>query len=385
MLLITLFLLPIFTSPGVSEMIDLPFTDSWGNTIKSEFCMPVTHGVLNWRAHLFFDHPTNNMKFYSGVVVESKDNGKEYVIEHSPRHGELTTGSQYCGHFMVDYTNQKLTSMKFYIEGVNGPTPTPDYHRGHVLWELKSFDPNNYLNHWKALADGQFDEGSGSVVDDPAGGGNKVLRVFYEKGQYVRLHSHRGLGFYAKPTAPQKALTLSYDLFFDPNFDFVKGGKLPGLFGGWVNCSGGTHSDTCFTARLMWRENGDGEIYAYIPSEQVSSFCHDVECNFVYGNSIGRGSWRFQKGKWQTITEHITLNTPGKTDGFAKMWYNGRQVYEINNVNFRNNANIMIDGIFFSTFFGGSTSSWAPTRDCYTYFKNFVLSTENIDPPHIVG
>lgn len=36
------------------------------------------------------------------------------------------------------------------------------------------------------------------------------------------------------------------------------GGKLPGLNGGHIGMSGGRHSDSGFSVRLMWRRNGDG-------------------------------------------------------------------------------------------------------------------------------
>lgn len=50
---------------------------------------------------------------------------------------------------------------------------------------------------------------------------------------------------------------------FDPTFDWVKGGKLPGLYGAAPNataiCTGGNHEPDCFSARLMWRNRGIGE------------------------------------------------------------------------------------------------------------------------------
>lgn len=56
---------------------------------------------------------------------------------------------------------------------------------------------------------------------------------------------------------------LTYEVAFSSQFDWVKGGKLPGLWAGGKNgsvCSGGSESDgACFSARLMWRANGTGE------------------------------------------------------------------------------------------------------------------------------
>ena len=53
--------------------------------------------------------------------------------------------------------------------------------------------------------------------------------VHYAKGSYSSTHNiDRGAGFYGDPTSPHTVMMLSYDVYFDHNFDFVKGGKLPG-------------------------------------------------------------------------------------------------------------------------------------------------------------
>ena len=58
-------------------------------------------------------------------------------------------------------------------------------------------------------------------------------------------------------------MLLSYEMAFEEGFDWVKGGKLPGLRGGLnsTGCSGGKLASgmDCFSARLMWRRNGNGE------------------------------------------------------------------------------------------------------------------------------
>ena len=54
------------------------------------------------------------------------------------------------------------------------------------------------------------------------------------------------------------------------NYEFVQGGKLPGLFGGSVSCGGGANAAElgCFSTRLMWRREGDAELYLYAPYDQ---------------------------------------------------------------------------------------------------------------------
>jgi hypothetical protein len=40
---------------------------------------------------------------------------------------------------------------------------------------------------------------------------------------------------------------------------------------------------------------------------------------------------------------------------------------------FRTSDNLTADGLYFSTFFGGSDSSWSPSKDTHTYFRNIEL------------
>ena len=76
-----------------------------------------------------------------------------------------------------------------------------------------------------------------------------------------------GAGFYALPvqlagTLPTAmSVSFAYSVYFPPDFDWVKGGKLPGLWGGDPTCSGGNSAMKCFSTRLMWRAGGEGELY----------------------------------------------------------------------------------------------------------------------------
>ena len=119
-------------------------------------------------------------------------------------------------------------------------------------------------------------------------------------------------------------VSFSYSLFFEDGFNFVKGGKLPGLYGGKSACSGGSAAENCFSTRLMFRKDGAGELYLYAPREkQVDALCELGPlsyCNSVYGMSIGRGSWTFKTGQWTDVRQDVWLNTPGKADGGFNIW-----------------------------------------------------------------
>lgn len=91
-----------------------------------------------------------------------------------------------------------------------------------------------------------------------------ILQVFYPAGSVNPGNDPvGGADFYASPLNldDARSVTLEYSVFFPSGFQWVKGGKLPGLYGGHMTCSGGDDATTCFSTRLMWREDGAGELY----------------------------------------------------------------------------------------------------------------------------
>lgn len=160
---------------------------------------------------------------------------------------------------------------------------------------------------------------------------------------------------------------LSYWLKFEKGFDFVKGGKLPGLFGGRVT-SGRHIPDGAdgFSTRYMWRARGRAEVYSYLPT------------SVAHGTSLGRGDWSWPTGTWTNIEQHVELNTPGTDDGLVEVWLNGQKVLKMPGLDFRSTTALKIQGLFFSTFFGGGDSSWSTPRTQWSQFADFQISTERI-------
>lgn len=231
----------------------------------------------------------------------------------------------------------------------------------------------NWLEQWGALSDKSWGLDSNlTVLEDPDGHFDEILRVVYPAGSASPSVSREsgvaigGAQFYADlPIPAQDKLTLSYFVRFSEDFDFVKGGKLPGLFGG-IGASGGNIPDGTdgFSTRIMWRRDGDGEMYAYLPTSEG------------YGDSIGRGSWRFQPGVWHHLEQTISLNQPEAADGRIQVWVDGEQVIDQSGLTFRSTSDLQIDGLFFSTFFGGGDPSWATPRDVYADFADFTVTTD---------
>jgi hypothetical protein len=222
-------------------------------------------------------------------------------------------------------------------------------------------------------ARGGFGTPNLELLDEPQFG--RILRVRYPKGSASPTVSREddaplgGAQVYLRLREPVDSLHLRYYVRFPEGFDFVKGGKLPGLFGGTV--TGGRQSPDGtdgFSTRYMWRRDGAGEVYAYLATSRDE------------GTSLGRGAWRFRPGDWHLVEQEVDLNHPDRSDGRVKVWLDGEQVLDQTGLRFRTVDSLRIEGVFFSTFFGGSDGSWATPRDTFVDFAAFAVGPDYLGP-----
>ncbi len=175
---------------------------------------------------------------------------------------------------------------------------------------------------------------------------------------------------FATASKGAQAACLAYKVRFPVGFDFVKGGKLPGLFGG--DAPRGCVADdkvSGFSSRLMWRTGGAGELYLYAPGRETAC-----------GQSIGRGTWTFTPGAWTSIVERVTANTPGSADGSIELWVDGHLVVDAKGLTLAAGHAATVDGVLFATFFGGSDASWAtPARPDRPTSPTFALTAAGPD------
>jgi hypothetical protein len=231
--------------------------------------------------------------------------------------------------------------------------------------------PALFANGWELRSGGSFGGANLESLSDPSGRFPEILRVHYPAGSAsptVTETDNAPVGgaqmyLYKQGIEPADSLVLRYFVRFPAGFDFVKGGKLPGLFGGTVNngkkIPDGTNG---LSTRYMWRSGGRGEVYAYLPTSNTT------------GTSFGRGNWTFTPGPWHEIEQAVDLNVPGQADGRIRVWFDGNLVLDQTGLLFRTTDALKLEGLFFSTFFGGSDSSWATPVSTYTDFADFTLS-----------
>ncbi len=201
-------------------------------------------------------------------------------------------------------------------------------------------------------------DGRVTIVDDPAD--NKVMQVLYPRGKY-RPHD-TGAQWKLMFNHSYDDLYCSYRIKFDQEFDFVKGGKLPGLAGGTAPSGGkAVTGHNGWSGRIMWRKGGQLVQYLYSP-DKPGRYGED----FSWNTTITRGVWH-------TLTNHFTMNTPSKQDGIMQAWFDGKLVLDRRDIRFRDDTSFGIDLFYFSTFFGGADRSWKTSKDETVLFDDFVI------------
>lgn len=187
---------------------------------------------------------------------------------------------------------------------------------------------------------------------------------------------------------------LSYRVRFAPGFDFVRGGKLPGLAGG--SAPTGSRQATGFngwTGRLMWRTDFNGvsgepqQLTTFgisYAKHTTSGFTQDgrQEDRTFFFNADGNRT-EFVSDQWYQITQRIKMNTPGVFDGIQQIWVDGNLVLDESDLQFRLTDQFSIDQVYFSTFFGGN-DDWRTSKDETIYFDDFVVSVVDDEPSDIV-
>lgn len=207
-------------------------------------------------------------------------------------------------------------------------------------------------------------DGRVSIVETD-GQTNRALAVLYPEGSYGT--SNTGAQWKIPLGGSFEQATLTYRIRFTGDFDFVKGGKLPGLIGGTGNTGGSVPDGTDgWSARMMWRTDGAIVQYVYHP-DQPGGYGEDLP----WTNE--EQPLQFERDRWYTMRHEITMNTPGQQDGIIRTSLDGVPALVVTDMRFRDIDSLAIDTLYFSTFFGGGSSSWATTRDEVILFDDFEV------------
>ncbi len=214
-------------------------------------------------------------------------------------------------------------------------------------------------------------EGNLSVVTSDRGAG-RCIKVKFPAGKHTTGESgiESRVYFNAAKTSYTELYFSYWIKFLGTNFNFVNGGKIPGLAGR------NTALDQDHTLRLMWRDLGKVEFYHHYNSRS------NQLTRYWWNNVVGQAV--FKKNTWQRVEMRYKMNTLGQTNGIMQGWLDGQLVanYSVNNfVTTSGDQGIGMNCIHLSMFFGGSSGGpavWAPTADCYAVVDDLKVSTTPI-------
>jgi hypothetical protein len=218
------------------------------------------------------------------------------------------------------------------------------------LWE-DDFS-GDWTSRWPMRWVGRLDRISGYFERD----GETWLQVTYPEGE-----SGTGLKFITDHRLGDRAY-LEYKIRFADDFDWVIGGKLPGLTGGNTTAGQTPNGEDGFGVRFVWETDGRGIAYAYHPDMPGK-----------WGEPFSLDNFWFQKGVVQTLGLEVVANTPGQHDGILRGWLDGVLVVEETDMRWRDVPELQIDGISFGSIFGGSGDAWAPSKDEIIEFGDFKI------------
>lgn len=204
-----------------------------------------------------------------------------------------------------------------------------------------------------------------------------------------------GTGFHALPFLkfPNEHMAYEYAVYFDDDFQWVKGGKLPGIGIGRDDktATGGEWQRDAGSMRVMWREGGQAIGYLYLPTEIASNKKRDGTIHVqssefkkaaegALGKPAGidlffhqRGGLRFKRGAWNTVRIEVKLNDPGKRNGLLRLSING-QTRELDDVIYRESSDIRINMVLTQLFFGGGSREWCAKKKETVSFKDFKVT-----------
>jgi hypothetical protein len=193
------------------------------------------------------------------------------------------------------------------------------------------------------------------------------------------------VGIYVgKDLTEANELYFLYELTFNADYDFAKGGKLPGL--GGLNLSDdnevkptgcrveGQLAGRGFSLRSMFREDGRAILYAYHQNNPNIALGDSNACGEAFAYQHNGKDFFFQKTKTYLIEQYVKINDANQENGIVTIHVNGFKVLEKTDMVLSENGMYGINQLFIDIWHGGNDSDWAPSVNSTVVIDNIVLS-----------
>lgn len=228
------------------------------------------------------------------------------------------------------------------------------------------YEDNDWRSDWRC-PDWKMGLNLLSVVEGDEAHSGKSLRIEYPKGVSSCMSETTCVNWKPSLGGSFERIYYGYRFKFPEDFEFVKGGKLPGVGGGKSNSNGDIPTGyDGWSVRMMWDHDAKLVQYVYHPDQPGK-----------YGDIMDT-KVPVMLDEWMTIQTKVVMNTPGKNDGVIKTWINGTVVVQREDMQFRKTEDLAIDRLLFAFFFGGAGPDWAPSSDQHIYFDDMSISNSAI-------
>ncbi|SHK76029.1 MULTISPECIES: polysaccharide lyase [unclassified Fibrobacter] len=217
------------------------------------------------------------------------------------------------------------------------------------------------------------------LVPDSSG---TYLRLKYPKGCFGTSRKNGCALQFTIPLEKDSAeeLWCSYEVYFEKNFDFRSGGKLPGFCGGKCYTGGNTPKEADgWSNRIMWKKDGFLTQYVY-SAPQKGKYADNIKWD-LNGKFDQK---KITRGQWHKIVMHVGLNDVDSLNnysrnGYIQTWFDDSLVVKEDSMLFRNGRDQKIDKFYFSTFHGGNDDNYAPRWDSFIRFRRLKISRDRAD------
>jgi hypothetical protein len=141
-----------------------------------------------------------------------------------------------------------------------------------------------------------------------------------------------------KGVASASAVCLSYQVYAPQDFEFARGGQLPGFIGGQPDRSVGEAGDEPFSTQFLWDGRGTVGLGYSTATEAPRNAIYDPMRARAERSSLPRG-------RWFDVQQEIKLNTGSVADGLARVWVDGRLVVFSDSIAWRSAGGPSVVGV----------------------------------------
>jgi hypothetical protein len=169
-----------------------------------------------------------------------------------------------------------------------------------------------------------------------------IMTIGLPKGSsspHVAEGPKAGMSFPWEPRALQgkSAACLAYHVHLPADFDFGRGGVLPGLRGAGAEEPAGDG----FVAHLAWRPRARGGATLRLTADGATKAA-----------PAEREAFAFPRGRWVKLEQEVVLNAPGKAEGTLRVWVDGALAIDRSDVAYRSKPEVAISAIAADVFYG---------------------------------